>query len=218
MKQLILLVTISLLITSCNSQTDLETMKYNQDITEYIDDSFSEDNNIITGQKAYISEDVQKFKYGSTKFNNYTHTDDLIKDSNSLSFFVDSYDKNKYLGFQLDIWEIEKSNELLNYLMQKYGKPLKKYEYKGKGDYLDKKYLWESVSTDEIVFVNIHNENRINSSTKQKYISSQSEFIIIKRGLILKPSEENNPENIKKLLEENPNAFNILEILKKYFY
>lgn len=218
MKQLILLFIISLLIASCNSQTDLETIKYNQDITEYIDDSFSKDNNIITSQKAYISEDVEKFKYGSIKFDNYTHTDDLIKDSNSISFFVDSYDKNKYLGFQLDLWEMEKSNELLGYLMRKYGKPLKKYEYKGKGDYLDKKYLWESVFTDEIVFVDIHNENRINSSTKEKYVSSQSEFIIIKRGLILKPSEENNPENIKKMLDENPNAFNILEILKKYFY
>lgn len=26
------------------------------------------------------------------------------------------------------------------------------------------------------------------------------------------PSPDNNPENIKKLLEENPNAFDVLEI------
>lgn len=65
----------------------------------------------------------------------------------------------------------------------------------------------------QIIYINQQTEYY--NDPEERFVST--DITILKKGLKMVPSPENKPENIKKLLEENPNAFDVLEVFKSYF-
>ncbi len=68
---------------------------------------FEKDKNIDFSLVAYITEDIENFKYGNVNFSNLTIKDDsknsLIKYISSLSIYVDSFKSNKLSGLKFEI-------------------------------------------------------------------------------------------------------------------
>lgn len=217
MKQLLLL-TITLIFISCTSQTDLETLKFEDKILDL--DNLEKDYSIyVPLEGIYKVKDIDKFKYSnivigsdSIKFKN-----ELIVYKNSLNLIVNSYDNNQYLGFELELINEKTGDKFLNFLMKKYGKPLKEYKYL-KNEYKDIDYLWQNKPTNEIILFQKHNETCHTSLDGNKNVAlSETRIIILKDGLSAKPNESdprNTPEKIKAVLDSNPKAFELIEIFK----
>lgn len=209
---------ITTIITSCNSQSvDLEKLKFDTDLTLIIDTTkFEKDNNIRYGLVGYVTEDIEKFKYGNVNFSNITIKDkaknSLIKYSSTLSFYVDNFKSNKLSGLIIKIENENEGKSLLQYLNNKLGKPLKQNLY-SEDNHIENSFLWDDQKGGQLVYIEQHTENF--SEGKDKFIAT--EVTILKRGIKLAPDKRNNPETIKKLLEENPKAFDVLEILKSRF-
>jgi hypothetical protein len=125
MKQLILLIIISLMVTSCNSQTDLETLKFNEQIPETIKkiNGIEEDTDPIYGLKSFTTDELQNFKFGDSFFTKYSVPKGYAYSKNYIHIHVDNFDENKYLGFSLNIANDEQGIALLKYLKKKFGKP-----------------------------------------------------------------------------------------------
>jgi hypothetical protein len=214
----ILLLLIGLIITSCNSQTDLETLKFDTDVSLRVKDTtmFQKGNDIIFPFLSYETHKIKNYSYGKLNFTNYRIKDkaknSLIAYESSLSFFVDNYKSNKLLGFAIRIEKEDEGHNLLNFIKNKLGKPLKQNIY-DKDNFIQSSYLWDDKKRNQLVYIS-QNTNYF-SGEKNRFLST--ELAIFKREIKLTPDEGNNPENIKKILKENPNAFDILEILKSRF-
>ncbi|RED25010.1 hypothetical protein BD847_1749 [Flavobacterium cutihirudinis] len=220
MKQLLLFMMI-IMLTSCNSQIDLETLKFDTSISSIVNDStkFAKDKNIDYGLVAYSTEDIDKFRYGNINISSFSMKDNaknsLITYTSTLTFYVDNFKNNKLSGL---IIKNENENEsegikLLKHFKTKLGKPLLE-NHNDSDDFIQSAYLWDNKKNNQVVYITQHTEYF--SEEKNRFIST--EITILKSGMKLKPREDNNPENIKKILEENPNAFDVLEILKSRFY
>jgi len=221
MKQLTLLITISLMIASCNSRTDLETLKLGNKISPL--DNFEKDYSIyVPLEGIYNVKDISKFQYANIEFtfDSIKFKNEGIAYKNSLNIIVDSYDSNKYLGFELELIDEKTSNKFLDVLMKKYGKPLKEYKYLKKED-KDIDYLWQNKSTNEIILFKKHNEDFHTSlDGKDNALLSETRIIIVKDGLSAKPdlnNSRNTPEKINAVLAANPKAFELIEIFKSSF-
>lgn len=221
MKQLTLLIAISLMISSCNSRTDLETLKFGNKIS--LPNNLEKDYSIyVPLEGIYNAKDISKFQYANIEFisDSIKFKNEGVTYKNSLNIIVDSYDSNKYLGFELELIDEKTSDKFLDVLMKKYGKPLKEYKYLKKED-KDIDYLWQNKSTNEIILFKKHNENVHTSlNGKDNALLSETRIIIVKDGLSAKPdlnNPRNTPEKIKAILDSNPNAFDVLEIFKNYF-
>ena len=73
MKQLFLLFISSLIFTSCNSQTNLETLKFDKSIPEDIKKikDVEKDDNGTYGLKSYRTTQLDYFKFGEVFFSKY---------------------------------------------------------------------------------------------------------------------------------------------------
>ncbi|MEO8237041.1 MAG: hypothetical protein ABI793_00250 [Flavobacterium sp.] len=216
MKKTILLL-IGLIIISCNSQTDLETLKFGTNISSTIEDTkFEKDKNIDFGLVAYVTEDVENFRYGNVNFSNLTINDNtknsLIKYISNLSIYVDDFKSNNVSGIKIELENESEGEILLNYIKTKLGKPLLENIY-NKDNHVQSSYLWDDKKNNQVIYINQQTE--LYNDPEEKFVST--DITILKKGLKMIPSPDNNPENIKKLLEENPNAFDVLEIFKSYF-
>lgn len=220
MKNLLLLFMISTMITSCNSQTDLETLKFATDVSSIIKvkdtTKFKKDKTVRYGLVAYTTDDIDNFRYANVDFSNLSIKDDaknsLITYTSDLSIYVDNFKSNKLSGLIIKIEKESEGKVLLNYMKTKLGKPLLENIY-NKDNHVQSSYLWDDKKGNQLVYVT--QDTKYFSGEKNKFIST--EVTILKRGMKLTPDEGNNPENIKKILEENPNAFDVLEILKSRF-
>lgn len=221
MKNLLLLFMISTMVTSCNSQTDLETLKFDTDVSSIIKvndtTKFKKDKTVRYGLVAYTTDDIDNFRYANVDFSKLSIKDDaknsLITYTSDLSIYVDNFKSNKLSGIIIKIENENEGKSLLNYMKTKLGKPLMK-NIDNKDNYLESSYLWDDKKGNQLVYVT--QDTKYFSGEKNKFIST--EVTILKRGMKLTPDEGNNPESIKKILEENPNAFDVLEILKSRFY
>ncbi|OXA94371.1 hypothetical protein [Flavobacterium hercynium] len=220
MKKTFFLLTLPLLIISCTTtSTDLETLKFDTDILSIIKDStkFEKDKNVDYGNVAYVTEEVDIFKYGNVVFSNLkmrdTEKNSLISYTSSISLYVDNFKSNKFSGYILTIENEKEGIELLNYIKGKFGKPLRENIY-NKNNHLQSNYLWDDKKRNQVVYISQNTESF--SGGKNKFIST--ELTVLKRGLKLVPDEGTDPEKLKKILEENPNALEVIEILKNRFY
>lgn len=217
MKQLFLLFIISLIFTSCNSQTDLETLKFGTNISPTIEDTkFEKDKNIDFGLVAYVTENIENFKYGNVNFSNLTIKDNsknsLVKYTSNVSIYVDDFKSNNLSGIKIEIKKESEGKNLLKYMKTKLGKPLLENIY-DKDNEVQSGYLWDDKKNNQIIYINQQTEYY--NDPEERFVST--DITILKKGLKMVPSPENKPENIKKLLEENPNAFDVLEVFKSYF-
>ncbi|WP_194138891.1 hypothetical protein [Flavobacterium hungaricum] len=218
MKNLILLFTITLMITSCNSQTDLEKIKLDTNVSSIVKDStkFEKENDVIFPFISYETNKVNNYSFGKLSFTNYriedTDKNSLINYESRISFFVDNYESNKLLGFAIRIEKEDEGNDLFNYVKNKLGKPLKQNVY-NKDNHVQSSYLWDDKARNQLIYIKQNTEYF--SNEKNKFIST--ELAVFKRGLKLNPDEGTDSQKIKNLLDENPNAFDVLEILKNRF-
>lgn len=218
MKKLLLQLTICSLIVSCNSKTYIETLKFNSDISSVIKDTtqFKKDKNIDYGLVAYETEDIENFKYGNVDFSNITIKDNsknsLIKYTSNLSFYVDNFKSNKLSGIVIKIENESEGKKILTFIKTKLGKPLLESVY-NKDDHVQSSYLWNNINNNTIIY--IKQQTEYYNDPEEKFTST--ELNILDKKLKMIPTAGNKPENIKKLLEENPNAFDVLEVFKNYF-
>lgn len=217
MKQLILLIIISLVMTSCNSQTDLETLKIDTNVSSTLANTkFEKEKNIDFGLVTYVTEDIENFKYGNVNFSNHTIKDNsknsLIKYSSTLSIYVDDFKSNKLSGIKIEIENEIEGKNLLKYVKSTLGKPLLENVY-NKDNQVQSGFLWDDKKNNQVVYISQQTEYY--NDPEERFVST--DITILKKGLKMIPSLENKPENIKKLLEENPNAFDVLEVFKSYF-
>lgn len=217
MKQLFLFFIISLIFTSCNSQTDLETLKLDTNISSTLENTkFEKDKNIDFGLVAYVTEDIENFKYGNVNFSNLTIKDNsknsLIKYSSNLSIYVDNFKSNNLSGIKIEIKNEIEGGNLVKYVKSTLGKPLLENIY-DQDNQVQSSYLWDDKKNNQIIYINQQTETY--NDPEEKFVST--DITILKKGLKMIPSSGNNPENIKKILEENPNAFDVLEVFKSYF-
>lgn len=217
MKKVITLFMTSLIIISCNSQTDLETLKLDTNISSTLENTkFEKDKNIDFGLVAYVTEDIEFFKYGNVNFSNFTIKDNsknsLIKYSSNLSIYVDNFKSNKLSGIKIEIENEIEGKNLLKYVKSKLGKPLLENIY-DQDNQVQSSFLWDDKKNNQLIYINQQTETY--NDPEEKFVST--DITILKKGLKMIPSSGNNPENIKKILEENPNAFDVLEVFKSYF-
>ena len=147
MKQLFLLFISSLIFTSCNSQTDLETLKSKEsilDITKNTEE-IEKDRDAIYGLKSYRTEELQNFKFGDVSFTKYIMPNGYNADYNDLYIHVDNYEENNPIGFTLELVKEEEGEKLFLYLKEKYGNPEIRQPREG---YKNKKgegnYIWDN--------------------------------------------------------------------------
>lgn len=211
----------SLSILSCNSRTDLEILKPDQDVSNIIKSIGVFEKKGITdyGSVSYESEKLSNFKFGNVKLSDYNVKADaknsLVEYSSSISVSVENNNTNKFTGLVLDIEKEDEGINLLNYIKNKLGNPLLK-EYENKDNHLQAQYLWDNKKTNELVYIKQHTQYLDDS--KNGFVSTQ--LTIIKKDLKFTPDmsdERNTQDNIKKLLDENPNAFDLFEIFKNRF-
>jgi hypothetical protein len=219
MKNLLLLFLTSFMIISCNSQTDLETLKFDTDISLTIKDTtkFEKGNDIIFPFLSYTTYKISNYSYGKISLTNYnikdTAKNSLITYDSNLSLFVDNYQSNKLVGFAIRIEKEDEGNDLFNYIKIKLGKPLMK-NIDNEDNHLQSSYLWDDKNGNQLVYIT-QNTNSF-SDGKNSFVAT--ELAIFKRNMTIKPDANNDPERVNKLLEENPKAFDLIEILKSRFY
>lgn len=210
---------ILILLQSCNSKTDLEKFKFDTDVSLIVKDTtqFEKGSDIIFPLLSYQTYKIKDYSYGKINFTDYnikdTAKNSLIKYESSLSLLVDDYKSNKLVGYAIRIEKEDEGSNLFKYIKNKLGKPLKQNIY-NKDNHVQSSYLWDDKKRNQLIYIKQNTEYF--SGHKNRFISTELAFF--KRGITFTPDEGNNPENIKKLLEENPNAFDVLEILKSRFY
>jgi len=205
-------------LISCNGQdkTALETIKYNHKVpfTNNLEKDFS----IVVPLKGiYKVKDITQFKLFGFDLKNekIKFSDEEAEYQNLLNIVVDNYTTNQYYGFELELYDENISNKILELLKKKYGNPIKKYEYQ-KLPSKDFVYLWQNKATSEVIYYNLYNEGGHQLKGKEA-ILSETKIVIIRDSLSAKPytnDPRNTPEKIENLLKENPKAFDLAEILK----
>lgn len=208
-----------LAVTSCNSQTDFEKLKFDTDISSIIKDSAKFEKSKFTNYSlaAYTTENIDLFKYGNISFSNLklkdTKKNSLISYTSEINLYVDNFKSNKFSGIIIKTENENEGKKLSNYIKTKLGKPLLE-NYYNKKEHLQASYLWDDKKRELLIYLT--QDTKYFSDKQNKFIST--ELTVFKRGLKVLPDEGNNPENIKKILEENPNALDMIEILKSRFY
>ena len=212
MKKIVFLL-LMIIMNSCKGQTDLETFKYGSKLNIETEELEKASSVYIPLEGIYKVRNIDEYQYGGIKFEEEKKEfpGELLVRKNELSVVVDSYNANKYLGFELDLINEKTSDAFLSILKNKYGKPLKQYMY-SEGQYKDQQYLWQSAKSDEIVYYVKHNEEK--KGSKGKEVLSETRIIILKNKLKAKIDDGNDPQKIKDILSQNPDAFDILEIFK----
>ncbi|TWP29897.1 hypothetical protein ETU09_02635 [Apibacter muscae] len=213
MKKLLSLLFCIFLMVSCQSQTDLEALKFGTDIESLLkglEDKYR-DNSTYIPFPEYKMTELNCFKIGGITLNNYSLY-------NKVYLAVDSYKNNQFIGYVVIIQDPEKEQELTDYFLSQMGEPIKKYinEKKEKG-YLDAQYLWDDSQKDRLVYIYRHHTQTKKGNEGEEMALVRTIFMTIKKGLVATPDKNNNPENVKKLLEENPRAFEVLEMIKAWF-
>ncbi|MBC6112943.1 hypothetical protein ACFOG5_11565 [Pedobacter fastidiosus] len=156
--------------TSCNSQTDLESLSFDQDISKVIENhkEFRKNTGGSNGLKAYSSSDLDGFKIGSAQISTYELPKGNASDHSDLWIFIDNYNSKKFLGYSYSSANEDESKKVLNYLKSKYKRFVTNTD-KTHGDF----YFWDLPELNKWIFVD--QANSINHI--------QTTFTVVKRGL-----------------------------------
>lgn len=184
MKNLLLLFMTSLMIISCNSQTDLDSLKFGDNVLTIIKDikGIEKTREIDYGLLSYETQELENFKFGDVAISKFKIPDSYDYGSNKLSMHVDQYDSNKYLGTTLEITNIEESKKILMYLEQKYGKPEKRYQA---GDNNGKAYLWDIEPLKKTILV-----TQVTEYTRKNNTYLYTRIVIVKEGIRLENTDD----------------------------
>ncbi|KAF2332804.1 hypothetical protein [Flavobacterium nitrogenifigens] len=185
MKIIILLFTISLMVTSCDSQTDLETLEFDKSIPENIKKikEIEKDDNGAYGLKSYRSTQLDYFRFGEVFFSKYAVPNGYDDAYSDIYIHVDNFEKNNYLGFTVYVTNDKEGEDLLNYLKKRFGKPEERTTGLENGSAL----VWELKESKQWVLLE---QNTENTRDHKKYLNT--EFTIVKQGTRMLNS--NNPE------------------------
>lgn len=170
MKNLILLFSF-LAIVSCNGQTDLETLKFDEKVPE----------NMVKGEKeteasygllSYRQADIQNYKLGSATFSAYTVPNGYDYSNNNLAVFVNTYQNNNYLGFVLNLAKEDEGKKTIDYLTKTYGSPEKRQT-----DKTGLAYFWDAASKNKWIFV-----TQTQESTRENAKYTSTKLVVVKKG------------------------------------
>ncbi len=170
MKNLILLFSF-LAIVSCNGQTDLETLKFDEKVP----------GNIVKGEKeteanygllAYKQADVQNYKLGTASFSAYSVPKGYEYSNNNLSVLVNSYQNNNYLGFILNLAKEDEGKKVIDYLTKTYGNPEKRST-----DKTGTAYFWDAAAKNKWMFL-----TQTQELTQDNAKYTNTKLIVVKKG------------------------------------
>jgi hypothetical protein len=115
----------SILITSCNVSTDIETLEYDTNISDFIASNkyLKKDIDAIYGLLSYRTDELQNFRFGDVNFSKYKVLKGYNADYNDLHIYVDNYKNNNFIGLTIEIAKEEEGKKLFDYLRKKYGEP-----------------------------------------------------------------------------------------------
>jgi hypothetical protein len=174
----------TILIPSCNSQTDLENLVNDEDISKIIKDfkQIEEVTEPNYGLLSYETKDIQNFKFGNITFSNYSVKDGYDYGSNSINICVENYESKKYLGSILNIVKEDEAKKLLAYLEKKHGNSEKR-ETGGNGIAL----FWEVKQSNQWIFLLQDTEH-----TREHIPYLSTKVIFVKQGVRIENSKDSN--------------------------
>ncbi|MFW0714714.1 hypothetical protein [Pedobacter sp. N23S346] len=122
MNKFIIIILIGCLATSCTSQTDLEALKFDEDISKIIDGHKEFRKNLAGsyGLNGYSSTQLDGFKIGSAEISTYEVPKGNVSDHSDLWIYIDNYNTKKLLGYKYSSADEEESKKVLDYLKSKY--------------------------------------------------------------------------------------------------
>ncbi len=173
------------MVTSCDSQTDLETLEFDKSIPENIKKikEIEKDDNGAYGLKSYRSTQLDYFRFGEVFFSKYAVPNGYDDAYSDIYIHVDNFEKNNYLGFTVYVTNDKEGEDLLNYLKKRFGKPEERTTGLENGSAL----VWELKESKQWVLLE---QNTENTRDHKKYLNT--EFTIVKQGTRMLNS--NNPE------------------------
>ena len=208
-KNILFMLTIFVLTTSCNSQIDIEKITYGSNISDILKD-FKEkekDTDATTSLPSVAITNLNKIRYGSVDFSKYEVDDGYSSDYNRIDFLTE---EDKYIGVSFHLVKESEGIKLFEYLKKENGEPsMKSIDEANNSGY----YLWNRENSDKLIFYR-HSQG---SRKDGKLTFYDTHCTIVKKGIILKPDPSNDPETVRQILEENPNAFTLLEVFKSVF-
>ncbi|SEH29152.1 hypothetical protein [Chryseobacterium culicis] len=178
MKNLILLFSF-LAIVSCNGQTDLESLKFDEKLPD----------NSLKGEKeteanygllSYKQANINNYKLGTASFSEYTVPKGYEYSNNNLALFVNSYQNNQYLGFVLNLAKEDEGKKLIDYLTKTYGNPEKRST-----DKTGAAYFWDASAKNKWLFLT-QTQELTQSNTKY----TNTKLIVVKKGTRVENSSD----------------------------
>lgn len=186
MKNLILLFSF-LAIVSCNGQTDLESLKFDEKVSDNMMKGEKE-TEVNYGLLSYKQTNVKNYKFGTVTFSDYTVPKGYDYSNNNLALFVNSYQNNQFLGFILNTAKENEEKKLIDYLTKTYGNPEKRSTNK-----TGIAYFWDASDKNKWLFL-----IQTQELTKDNAKYTNTQLIVVKKGTRV--------ENAS-----NPNTFSILD-------
>jgi hypothetical protein len=188
MKKVFILLFICTTFISCNSQTDLEPLKFGTPIPENIKNiknikDVEKDDNGTYGLKSYRSTELDNFKFGEVSFSKYAVPNGYDDAYSDIYIHVDNFEQNNYLGFSISIANDQEGTALLNYLKKKLGKAEERVNALENGIAL----VWERKDSKQWILLE---QNTENTRDRKKYLTT--EITVVKQGTRVLNSK--NPE------------------------
>lgn len=185
MKKVLILLFICTTFISCNSQTDLETLKFDKPIPEDIKKikDVEKDDNGTYGLKSYRTASLNHFKFGDVSFSKYAVPNGYDDAYSDIYVHVDNFEQNNYLGFSISLANDQEGTALLNYLKKKLGKAEERTTGLKNGIAL----VWELKESKQWVLLV---QNTANTRDHKKYLTT--EVTVVKQGIRVLNSQ--NPE------------------------
>ncbi|MGR3856479.1 hypothetical protein [Chryseobacterium indologenes] len=178
MKNLILLFSF-LAIVSCNGQTDLESLKFDEKVSDNITKGEKE-TEANYGLLSYKQADVKNYKLGTVSFSEYTVPKGYDYSNNNLALFVNSYQDSQYLGFILNLAKEDEGKKLIDYLTKTYGNPEKRST-----DKTGAAYFWDVPAKNKWIFLTQDQELALDNT---KYTNTK--LIVVKKGTRVENSSD----------------------------
>ena len=167
---------------SCNSQTDLEVIKSDNNISTLVKNIPTSEKRLdeLYGLMSYQTEDLQNFKFGEINFSKFKIPNGYAYGTNDLYLHVDNYTSNLFLGFTLNIVKEDESKKLLDYLKKAYGKPEVR-ETGGNGTSL----FWNVTKSKQWIFLTQTKER-----TRKHDVYLSTKVIVVKQGTRIENSKD----------------------------
>lgn len=178
MKNLILLFSF-LAIVSCNGQTDLESLKFDEKVSDNITKGEKE-TEASYGLLSYKQADVKNYKLGTVSFSEYTVPKGYDYSNNNLALFVNSYQNNQYLGFILNLAKEDEGKKLIDYLTKTYGNPEKRST-----DKTGAAYFWDASAKNKWIFL-----TQTQELTQDNTKYTNTKLIVVKKGTRVENSSD----------------------------